>query len=167
MKINSLVSLSAHFEKAMVEWDARNGMNFLRVTLGVVFFWFGFLKFFGSIGASEILAARTISTLTFGFVRSGMSLPVLGMWECTIGLGLISKKWLSITIVLLFFQMIGTFLPLVFYVHECFSHPFVPTLLGQYIIKNLVLVSAGIVIGATARGGRLMAYPKTAAVKEI
>jgi hypothetical protein len=54
--------------------------------------------------------------------------------------------------------MLGTMLPLVFFPSQTFSSfPFVPTLEGQYIIKNLVLVSAAIVVGATVRGGRLLA----------
>jgi hypothetical protein len=55
----------------------------------------------------------------------------------------------------------GTFLPLFFFPHETFtSSIFIPTLLGQYIIKNIVLMSGGIVIGATVKGGRLTSKPE-------
>ena len=85
-----------------------------------------------------------------------MSLPILATWECTIGMGLLSGRFLKVTL-LLFTQMAGTFLPLAFFPHETFKvFPFIPTLEGQYIIKNLVLVSAGLVIGATVRGGALI-----------
>jgi len=66
-----------------------------------------------------------------------------------IGLGLITGAWMRLTLILLYFQMAGTFLPLLFFPHETFSGSiFVPTLLGQYIIKNCVLISGGIILGA-------------------
>ncbi|MGY0041176.1 hypothetical protein [Pedobacter sp. NJ-S-72] len=91
------------------------------------------------------------------YTSTSFSLPLLAIWECIIGLGLISKKWLGLTLLLLYFQMIGTFLPLVFFTDETFVHSlFIPTLLGQYIIKNIVLLSGGIVIGATVKGRGFM-----------
>ena len=147
-------------ETSMVEWKARNGMDILRVSLGIVFIWFGVLKFFHGVSAAEVIAGRTIFKLSFGIVKPAFSLPFLACWECTIGLGLIFKKWLSFILVLLYFQMIGTLLPLFFFPNETFTTSvFVPTLLGQYIIKNLVLLSSGIVIGATVQGGAIIANP--------
>jgi hypothetical protein len=64
-------------------------------------------------------------------------------------------------LLLLYVQMLGTLTPVVLFPHEVFVQiPFVPTLEGQYIIKNLVLISAGIAIGATVRGGRMVAEPQ-------
>jgi uncharacterized membrane protein YkgB len=147
-------------EMRILEWKARNGLNILRISLGLIFIWFGVLKFFPGMSAAELIAGRTIETLTFGLVKPRVALPVLAIWECTIGLGLITKSWLNLTLILLYLQMIGTFLPLIFFPHETFTHSiFVPTLLGQYIIKNIVLLSGGIVIGATVRGGILTAHP--------
>jgi hypothetical protein len=84
----------------------------------------------------------------------------LAGWECLIGLGLLSGKLLRATLALLFVQMLGTLAPLVLFPHEVFVRiPFMPTLEGQYIIKNLVLISAGVVVGATVRGGHLDAEP--------
>lgn len=144
-------------EGRLVGWWAMNGITLLRISLGLVFFWFGLLKFFPGASAAEALATRTISVLTFGLVHPAVSLPLLATWECAIGLGLISGRFLRVTLVLLFAQMAGTFLPLVFFPHETFKLvPFIPNLEGQYIIKNLVLVSAGLVVGATIRGGRLI-----------
>ena len=83
-------------------------------------------------------------------------MPILASLECLIGLGLLTRVAMRITLLLLFVQMLGTLFPLFFFPRETFtSVPFVPTLEGQYIIKNLVLISAGIVIGATVRGGHL------------
>ena len=144
-------------EVRMVGWWAKNGITLLRWSLGLVFFWFGALKFFPGASAAEALATHTISVLSFGHVPPAVSLPVLATWECAIGVGLLSGRFLRATLLLLFAQMAGTFLPLAFFPHETFKlFPFIPNLEGQYIIKNLVLVSAGLVVGATIRGGRLL-----------
>jgi uncharacterized membrane protein YphA (DoxX/SURF4 family) len=136
------------------------GVPLLRIALGIVFFWFGVLKFFPNLSPAEELAARTIETISFGAVKANVSLPVLAAWECLIGLGLIFGRFLRATLALLALQMLGTFLPLVLFPQETFSiFPLAPTLEGQYIIKNVVLVGAAIVVGATVRGGRIDPEP--------
>ena len=141
-------------------WMARHGVTFSRVALGIVFFWFGILKFFPGLSPAEQLAGRTIERMTFGVVTASTALPILATWEFAIGIGLFTGIALRATLLLLFVQMMGTLLPLAFYPAETFViFPVVPTLEGQYIIKNVVLVSAAIVVGATVRGGRLVAKP--------
>jgi uncharacterized membrane protein YkgB len=126
----------------------RNGIAVLRVSLGIVFLWFGILKFFPAASPAEFIAGRTINKLSFGILSPALSMPILAIWECTIGLGLILNVWLRLTLILLYIQMAGTFLPFLFFPHETFRGSlFIPTLLGQYIIKNCVLISGGIVIG--------------------
>jgi uncharacterized membrane protein YphA (DoxX/SURF4 family) len=96
--------------------------------------------------------------LTLGLVPGGVSLVLLATLECAIGLGLVSGRFMRVTLLLLAFQMVGAASPLLLFPGEVFTQfPYAPTLEGQYIIKNLVLVSAGIVIGATVRGGVLTA----------
>lgn len=144
----------------LTRWMARYGVVLLRVSLGIVFFWFGALKFFPSLSPAQDLATRTISLLTFGLLPPQVSLLLLATWECLIGLGLITGIWMRATLLLLFLQMLGTLTPLAFFPTETFTRvPYAPTLEGQYIIKNLVLVSAALVIGATVRGGALVADP--------
>jgi uncharacterized membrane protein YphA (DoxX/SURF4 family) len=139
---------------------AHIGVPVLRVALGVVFFWFGVLKFFPNLSPAETLAARTIQQLSFGVVPPSVSLPVLAAWESIIGIGLIANRGMRVILLLLAVHMVGTFTPLLFYPSETFSSfPLVPTLEGQYIIKNLVLIAAAMVVGATVRGGRLVAEP--------
>jgi uncharacterized membrane protein YkgB len=141
-------------------WMARRGVRMLRNSLGVVFFWFGVLKFFPGLSPAQDLAGRTIDVLTFGLVPSQVSVTVLAAWECLIGLGLLTGTWLRVTLLLLFAQMLGTMMPLVLFPSEAFTRfPYAPTLEGQYIVKNLVLVAAAIAIGATVRGGGLVAAP--------
>jgi uncharacterized membrane protein YphA (DoxX/SURF4 family) len=141
-------------------WMAKHGVAFSRVALGIVFFWFGVLKFFPGLSPAEQLAGRTIEQITFGMVSPAVALPILATWECLIGIGLFTGVALRATLLLLFLQMLGTLLPLALFPAETFVIvPVVPSLEGQYIIKNVVLISAAIVVGATVRGGRLVAKP--------
>jgi uncharacterized membrane protein YphA (DoxX/SURF4 family) len=135
---------------------ARMAVPFSRIALGIVFLWFGALKFVPDLSPAEDLAARTVETLTMGLVPPAVSVPVLAAWECAIGIGLLSGRFLRLTLLLLAVQMAGTVTPLVLFPNETFTRfPWAPTLEGQYIIKNVVLIAAAMVVGATVRGGRL------------
>lgn len=145
-------------------WMARHGIRILRVSLGLIFLWFGTLKFFPGLSPAEGLAERTIATLTGGVVPAHVALLVLAVWETAIGLGLIAGRFLRTVLLLLFVQMVGTTTPVLLFPGEVFvSFPFALTMEGQYIVKNLVLVSAGLVIGATVRGGRMVSEARDAA----
>lgn len=93
-------------------WMARHGVTLTRIALGVVFLWFGAIKFVPGWSPAAGLAARTIEQLTFGVVGAGVALPLLAAWESLIGLGLITGRFLRFTLLLLFVQMPGTMLPL-------------------------------------------------------
>jgi uncharacterized membrane protein YphA (DoxX/SURF4 family) len=139
----------------------RNGILFLRISLGIIFFWFGFLKFFPGQSPANEIATETISKLTFGIFIPSVTIIILAVWETLIGVGLLWGKYLRITLFLLFIQMIGTMTPLILFPAETFTRfPYAPTLEGQYIIKNLILISAGLVVGATVRGGRIVEEKK-------
>ena len=146
------------FDRAIVAWLTRWSIPLARVAVGLVFVWFGGLKFFAGLSPAQDLAGRTIEALSLGLMAPSMSRPLLATWEVAIGLGFLTGRWPRLTLLLLLSQMAGTLLPLVFYPDEVFQHvPYAPTLEGQYIVKNLVLVAAGLIIGSTARGGRLSA----------
>lgn len=145
----------------ITQWMAQYGLVFLRVSLGLVFLWFGILKFFPDMSPAQSLATRTISVLTNHLVPPAVSLPILALWECLIGVGLLIGHYLRVFLLLLYLQMLGTLTPIVLFPDEVFIRiPYAPTLEGQYIIKNLVLISAGIVVGATVRGGHMLAERK-------
>ena len=155
-----LRALADAADARITRWMARYGLLLLRSSLGIVFLWFGVLKFFPDLSPAEALAARTIHVLTGGRVPPEVSLPVLAAWECSIGLGLLVGRALRAVLFLLYVQMLGTMTPIVLFPHEVFTRfPYAPTLEGQYIIKNIVLISAGIVVGATVRGGHMVAGP--------
>ena len=146
---------------------ARLGVPVLRIGLGVVFLWFGALKFFPGASPAETLAARTIEQLSGGAIGPAVSLPLLATWESLIGLGLLAGRFMRATLFLLALQMLGTLTPLVIFPAETFAtFPFAPTLEGQYIIKNVVLIGAAMVVGATVRGGRLVPDGRAADVAE-
>ena len=136
-------------DKAIASWMAVRGVFFLRISLAVVFIWFGALKPFG-VSPADDLVAKTVY-----WVDPEWFLPVLGVWEVLIGICMLWRPLIRVSIALRALQMPGTFLPLVILPDVCFVHiPWAPTLEGQYIIKNLVLISAAIVIGGTLRGNR-------------
>lgn len=151
-------------DRTLTRVAARHGITALRISLGVVFLWFGVLKFFPGMSPAQDIATRTIDVLTNGAIPPRVALNALAAWESLIGLGLIFGVALRAIILLLVVQMIGTLTPLFLFPSEVFYRvPFAPTLEGQYIIKNLVLLSAALVIGATVRGGALVADPVAAA----
>lgn len=134
-------------DRRIAEWMARWGPPLLRVSLGIVFIWFGILKPLGVSPAQE-LVERTVY-----WFDPKIFVPLLGWWEVAIGVCLLVHPLIRVAILLLFLQMPGTALPLVLLPEVCFTQaPFGLTLEGQYIIKNLVLVSAGLVIGGGVRG---------------
>ncbi len=136
----------------ITEWMGKFGIPLLRISLGIIFFWFGVLKFFPGLSPAQGLATRTIDLLSFGLISPEVAINVLAVWECAIGIGLISGTLLRTTLLLLFLQMMGTVTPVFLFPSEVFTQiPYAPTLEGQYIIKNLVLISAGIVIGSTVQ----------------
>lgn len=154
--MKDLASRFDGIDRSLTGWMAKHGIAILRISLGLVFLWFGVLKFFPGLSPAEGLAARTIQALTFGRLTPETAVLILAVWETLIGLGLLAGVFLRATLLLLWLQMLGTVTPLVLFPGEAFTRfPYAPTLEGQYIIKNIVLVSAGIVIGATVRGGRL------------
>jgi uncharacterized membrane protein YphA (DoxX/SURF4 family) len=159
-----MLSLSGRFDQVdlrITAWMARNSLALLRVGLGLVFLWFGLLKFFPGLSPAHDLAARTITMLSLGLITPAVSVPLLALWESLIGLGLILGRWMRVILLLLALQMAGTVTPLVLFPGETFTiFPLVPTLEGQYMIKNVVLVCAALVLGATVRGGRLTAEPE-------
>ena len=157
MIVRNIAQAAESLDVRLTRWAARHGIQALRIALGVIFLWFGALKFFPNLSPAQDLAARTISVLTFNLVPSGISVPMLAAWESLIGIGLISERFTRATILLLIMQMLGTVTPLFFFPAEIFTRfPYAPTLEGQYIIKNIVLVAGALVIGATVRGGRVV-----------
>jgi uncharacterized membrane protein YkgB len=125
----------------------RFGVPMLRVGLAIVFVWFGALKVVGSSPATEMVA-RTVYWLD-----PMIFVPVLGWWEIAIGISLATPALTRVGIFLLALQMPGTFLPLILLPEVCYNGaPWNLTLEGQYIVKNLVIIGAALVLGGLVRG---------------
>ena len=123
------------------------GITFLRYSLGAIYIWFGILKPFGLSPAQEL-----VENTVYWFDNPKTFVPILGWWEVVIGLTMCIKPLIRVSIFLLFIQMPGTFLPLILLPEVCFSNfPFGLTLEGQYIVKNLIIISAALVVGSTVR----------------
>ena|SRR5215469_4250640 len=124
---------------------SQHAATLTRVALGVVFLWFGVLKFFPGMSPAEVLAAKTIGVLTLGIVHANVSIPLLATWESVIGVGLLFGLNMRVFLWMLLLEMPGTMLPMLFFPHDTFTHfPYAPTLEGQYIIKNLVLIAGAV-----------------------
>lgn len=139
MKIETLDIKLIHFFKRSFEPMARFG-------LFVVFFWFGLLKVIGLSPASGVV--QRLFEQTIPFMSFHIFLIGFGLFECLIGLLFLIKGFERVVIPLLFIHMITTFGPLVFLPTETWQRFLVPTLEGQYIIKNLVIIAAAIGIAA-------------------
>ncbi len=143
-------------------WLVANSITILRMSLGIVFLAFGVLKFFPGLSPIEELATRTTSALTFGLISPSAGLVVIATLECAIGLCFVTGGFLRVGVWLMGAQMLGAMSPLVLFPGELFAGPWhAPTLVAQYIIKDVVLVAAAMVIAATWTGARIVAEPKS------
>ncbi len=130
-------------DRALIETLNRISLPVLRISLGIIFIWFGALKPLGNSPANDVI------TKTVYWFDPDIFIPILGVWEIAIGLCLLYSPFIRAGLFLLALQMPGTFLPLVLLPEVCFvNFPFDLTLEGQYIIKNLVLIGAAIVVGS-------------------
>lgn len=137
-----------------LRWLTRYSIGVLRVSLGLVFLGFGVLKFFPGASPAEDLAARTVSTLSFGLVPEGAALLVTALAECFIGLTLVTGRLPRTGLVVLGASMVGIMSPLMLFYSDLF--PGAPTLEGQYVLKDVVLIAAAMVITARVLGARLV-----------
>jgi uncharacterized membrane protein YphA (DoxX/SURF4 family) len=139
---------------------AQHGVTLLRWSIGLIFVWFGALKLVPGLSPADQIATDTTMALTFGILSEDVARLMLATLELIIGFGLLTGRFLRVTLLLLFLQMAGTLTPMLIFPEQVWSDfPLVLTLEGQYIVKNAVLISAGFVIGATVRGGRLVEDP--------
>ena len=150
-------------DRAIANFMAKWGLVSVRISLGVIFIWFGILKPFG-VSAAAPLVLATVSWMPF--VTPETMLHIIGWWEVVIGVTFLFPKTTRIAVGLLFLQMGGTFMPLVLLPEVTFQAgriPWGPTMEGQYILKNLLIISAALVVGGTARmaGG----FPQPASIQ--
>lgn len=118
----------------------------LRLALAMVFVWFGLPKLVPGLSPAEGLVRATVT-----WFDPAWFVPTLGAAEAFIGLCLLRTRWLTLGLVLLAGHMAGTALPLVTLPEVTWKAFPVPTLEGQYVLKNAVLVAAAFAVAATHR----------------
>lgn len=158
--ITALFDRFDHFDTSMNHWLVANSIMLLRVGMGLVFLGFGFLKFFPGVSPIEDLATRTTHVLTLGLLSGHNAMNFVAGLECVIGISFLTGQFLRVGVWLMAIQMVGAMSPLLIYPGELFIKPhYAPTLAAQYIIKDIILVAAGMVIASTWTGARIVAEP--------
>ncbi|NYI03735.1 hypothetical protein [Allostreptomyces psammosilenae] len=134
----------------------------LRASVGLVYLWFGVLKFVPGASPAEDVATRTMERLTMGLVSADVSRPLLALMEVLIGVGLLSGVLPRLTLVVFFTHMSGVFSALLLLPAETWTTVLVaPSMEGQYIIKNVVLVAAGLTVATASHEGNGRRPPRS------
>lgn len=139
--------LWVRLDERMIRFMGVYGVRLLRMALGIVFIWFGLLKVIGHSPVADLVAH------TVYWVSPELFVPFLGVWEILVGLGLLLAAALRVTLFLFWLQMAGTFLVLVLRPDVAFQdgNPLLLTTEGEFVIKNLILIAGGLVVGGTVQ----------------
>lgn len=138
--------LMGKIDQKIAKFMRRWSIPAIRFSFAIIFIWFGILKPF-DVSSAESLLKATVVWLPFGTPE--FWLIVIGWWEVAIGILFLFSRTTKIAIALLFLQMFGTFLPLILLPEVTFQNGNIltPSIEGQYIIKNLMIISAAMVLG--------------------
>ena len=147
VSVHSVEVLWARLDRWMVGFMTTHGIRLMRISLAIVFIWFGLLKVIGRSPVAELVGN------TVYWVPAGFFVPFLGVWETAVGLGLLLGFAMRLTLFLFWLQLAGTFLVLVARPDIAFQgvNPLLLTVEGEFVMKNLVLIAGGIVLGGTVR----------------
>ena len=137
-------------DEAVSGFMERYGVTVLRVAVAIVFIWFGALKVIDRSPVEDLVKD------TIYFLPEDTFFVVIGVWEIIIGVGLLVPVLLRLTLALFWLQMAGTFLSLIVLPDRAFQdgNPLLLDVTGEFVVKNLVLIAAGLVIGSTVRRRR-------------
>ncbi len=138
--------MTRSFDIKFIHFCRRISVPFARVALFIVFFWFGALKVAGLSPASPLV--QSLFEATIAFMGFGAFIILFGIFECLIGILFLIPKTERVVIPLLVIHLITTLGPLVLLPEATWTGLFVPTLEGQYIVKNVLIVAAAIVVAA-------------------
>ena len=163
--MNTLAHLFNRFDQldtTLNRWLVAHSIALLRIGMGLVFLGFGALKFFPGVSPIEDLATRTTTLLTFGVLSGHSAMNFVAGLECIIGICFLTGRFLRVGVWLMAAQMAGAMSPLLLFPSELFAGPFhAPTLAAQYIVKDIILVAAGMVIASTWTGAQIVAQPQS------
>ncbi len=118
-------------------------IKWLTISIGAIFFYFGILKFFPNLSPAEEIGASTVCKLCLGLIPPKICLFALATLEIAIGIALMFRLYLKLAIIIAIAHLIMTFTPLLFSPDLIFQDSIIaPTLLGQYIYKNVIIICA-------------------------
>lgn len=146
---------------ALAAWLAAYSVTALRISLGLVITGFGALKFVPGASPAEGLAMQTVEALTLGLLGGTSAVVVTAIVETVIGLSLLTGRLLQPGMVLMAGWLGGILAPVVLFPAEMFPGG-LPTLAAQYVLKDIVLVAAAMVVAAALLGARFVSPPRSA-----
>jgi uncharacterized membrane protein YkgB len=135
-----------NFDKTVIEWFRRSFIPVARFSIFLTYFWFGILKIFDLSPASPLASALTAKTI--GLQNFNLAFKILAVYECLIGVLFLFPKTTRLVIPMLLVHLVIVCSPLILISHMVWTRPFVPTLEGQYIIKNIAIIAVAIGIAA-------------------
>lgn len=141
--MNAIVS---KLDLLITQYMDRWGILLIKLSFAIIFIWFGSLKPFGLSTAIPLVEATVV---WLPLLEPAVWVDIIGWWEVAIGILFLFQKTVRFAIALLFLQMVGTFMPMVFLPEVVYQNDNVllPTMEGQYIIKNVMIISAAVVVG--------------------
>jgi uncharacterized membrane protein YkgB len=118
----------------------------LRISFGLIFVWFGALK------VADVTPVARLVAETVPFLPSGWFVPALGMLEIAIGIALLLRRWITAVVMVMIGHLAGTFMVLLVQPEVAFQdgNPLLLTMTGEFVVKNIVLISAGLVIAVSS-----------------
>lgn len=133
------------YDDVFAERMADVAIPLLRISLGITYVWFGALKLVGLSPVSDLVAK------TVFFIPRNIIVPLIGIWEVAIGGALLLRKAMRLTLLLFFAQLAGTFMTFIMHPKQMFQkgNPLLLTKDGEFVVKNLILLSAGLAVGST------------------
>ena len=147
-----LINYGRTLELNFFNWLDRYALLCLRVSIGIIYVAFGALKFFPQYSPAEQLAADTICVITFDVLSGASACMLLAIIETSIGVALIVNWKPRPVLLVTIWHMCCTFLPLIVLPQYAFvDEPFSFSIVGQYIVKNLVILSALLVLYKSLR----------------
>lgn len=147
-----------HLENRIHHQLVLHSITWLRLALGLIFFGFGVLKYFPGVSPAQHLTESATHILFLGLIPGFIAIKLIATLECVIGLLLLSGRGMRLAVWLLAFEFIGILSPLVLLPGQMYTGPHhAPSLAGQYCLKDIILVTAALVVAAASfRGGRLV-----------
>jgi uncharacterized membrane protein YkgB len=138
-----------NIDRTIIKWLRVSFLPIARIAIFIIYFYFGALKLFGQSPATPLAAA--LAAKTIGIQHFKLAFNLLAIYECIIGILFLLPKATRIVIPMLFIHLIIVCSPLILVPHLAWVKPFIPTLEGQYVIKNIAIIALGIGIAAQTK----------------